>query len=764
MSINPYKYLGPLDPENDKEVCIPRIKEVHRVIRGIAHDDYWVVLGSRLVGKTTFLRQIIKSLDHSTSHSLYINFEISPGNKEEFYQWMTQQFIEKIPHTETHDKSMKKKKEREKSLAPELNFFYFLEEFKPKDKEKQVVLLFDEIEYIPPLRSFLNIWRKVYHERHIKKEFNKYIIILTGAIDLLSLSIGPSSPFNIAETIYLRDFSHEEASQLIDTSFKKLEILIDEKIKKNLIEQVGGHPQLLQQSCSFLVQRTFDRGKSLTERDVNDAVNDLLNSNSLLFTLRNEIENDGILRDLIKDILKGRKRRFLPFKEYSISGAGSIVKDENNLCDVRNEVYKKFLKEILPHVEKTLVFKERAEEKKLLISRKKPLIKKESKNNFDFHPDEPMACAIKQIKVRNYHGIIKTDIQLPVDAKWIFLTGENAYGKTAILRALAIGLFGLTDQKTILLELNRKSEIDVEIYINDESLINSVGTSDFKPFTRFAAYGPSRLEIQSDRTMNEITGRSTKAYSLFNDDGVSLNIERELVLWYLDTDPKYAVVRDILLELMPHGADITVDRVKKEVLYIEKESEEDGGASFKPVRFREMAAGNKSIIAMIGDLVVRFYKEYETLNPDIHPKDFEGIVIIDELDLHLHPKWLWRLPGILSNVFPKIQFIASTHSEISLLGAPKESVFLKVTRTQKQGIQVQRLSIDIKNLLSHHLLTSPIFDMEEESIQAGNDKLSDVRTEGSFKKIKKIDKIKKELRTLKPNDRERLKSLLEDTD
>jgi hypothetical protein len=377
---------------------------------------------------------------------------------------------------------------------------------------------------------------------------------------------------------------------------------------------------------------------------------------------------------------------------------------------------------------------------------------------------KPMPCAIKQIQVRDYHGIIETGVRLPVDARWIFLTGENAYGKTAILRALAIGLFGPIDQDTILLDRSNKSRIDVEFYNNNETLKNSIGTSDFKPFTRFAAYGPSRLEIQSEWGKGDITGRSAKTYGLFNNDGISLNIERLLVLWYLDNDPKYDIVRNILLELMPHGVDIMVDRAKKEVLYIEKESDEDGGAAFEPVCFNELAAGNKSIIAMIGDLIVRFYKEYESINPDVHPGDFEGIVIIDELDLHLHPRWLRRLPGIFSKVFPKIQFIASTHSEIPLLGAPKESIFLKVTRTQKEGIRIQRLPIDIRNLLSHHLLTSPIFDMEEESIQAGNDKLSDVRTEDSHKKIKKIDRIKKELRTIKPGERERLNSLLEDAD
>jgi len=357
-----------------------------------------------------------------------------------------------------------------------------------------------------------------------------------------------------------------------------------------------------------------------------------------------------------------------------------------------------------------------------------------------------MPCAVKQIQVRNYHGIIKTGIHLPIDARWVFLTGENAYGKTAILRALTIGLFGARDQNTVLLDPDSKSKIVVEIYHNGKNLLNNVGAPGFKPFGYFAAYGSSRIEIQSDRTTGEITGRSSKTYSIFNTDGVSLNIEREMVLWFIDGDPRYDIVRKVLVELLPHGADITVDRKKKEVTYIEKENKENGGSFFDPIPFQKLAAGNKSIIAMIGDLLIRFYKEYEKDGKtDIRPVDFEGIVIIDELDLHLHPIWLQKLPGLLSGLFPKIQFIAATHSEIPILGAPKESVLLKVTRNREQGIHIERLHVDFKNLLPHHLLTSPIFELDK-IIPAANERLSDMRTLDNYYESLEIDDIMDDLR------------------
>jgi predicted ATP-binding protein involved in virulence len=141
---------------------------------------------------------------------------------------------------------------------------------------------------------------------------------------------------------------------------------------------------------------------------------------------------------------------------------------------------------------------------------------------------------------------------------------------------------------------------------------------------------------------------------------------------------------------------------------------------------RKLASGHKNIIAMIGDMLIRFYAKQPEV---IEPQYFCGIVLIDELDLHLHPKWQRQLPKLLSNVFPNVQFIASTHSVIPFLGAPENSVFLKVNRSQEQGITVERINIDISNLLPNSLLTSPLFDLEGKDIKSENNRrLSDVRT------------------------------------
>ena len=90
--------------------------------------------------------------------------------------------------------------------------------------------------------------------------------------------------------------------------------------------------------------------------------------------------------------------------------------------------------------------------------------------------------------------------------------------------------------------------------------------------------------------------------------------------------------------------------------------------------------------------------------------------------------------------------IVSTRSVIPFLGAPEKSVFLKVTRNQEAGIQLERLNIDIKNLLPNSLLTSPIFDLDGEDIkQENNDNISEIRTEDTYDEVQLNDEIQARL-------------------
>lgn len=77
--------------------------------------------------------------------------------------------------------------------------------------------------------------------------------------------------------------------------------------------------------------------------------------------------------------------------------------------------------------------------------------------------------------------------------------------------------------------------------------------------------------------------------------------------------------------------------------------------------FDALSDGYRNTVAMIADIAWRA----SVLNPHLGaqgPRSAVGVVLIDELDLHLHPKWQRRIIADLRAAFPKIQFIATTHS------------------------------------------------------------------------------------------------------
>jgi len=366
---------------------------------------------------------------------------------------------------------------------------------------------------------------------------------------------------------------------------------------------------------------------------------------------------------------------------------------------------------------------------------------KELNNHEEEHNYLGISNKIVRFTFENFYGIknIKISI-LPKNCQWIFLTGENGYGKSTLLKAIALGL---REEIIKYQEGNFKTRLGitymlVPYYFENEPYIS------FSKLHSFAAYGPHRITLQQPDAKNEIGRKSEVLYSLFNTDGILLNIEIELVFWKLENDPKFEKVKQLLISVVPDLKDIIIQG--REVMYIEKSTE---GESYKAVSFDELAAGYKSVIAMVGDIYLRLSKHQLA----VEIKDLGGIVIIDEIDVHLHPKWQRALPDLLSKAFPKVQFIASTHSPIPFLGAPKNAVFLKVDRTPEEGITCERIDIDVTNLTPNLILSSPIFGFGDlTSINA--EEISEVETEDSYGELKKNRALRDRLLEFEKSKRE----------
>lgn len=145
--------------------------------------------------------------------------------------------------------------------------------------------------------------------------------------------------------------------------------------------------------------------------------------------------------------------------------------------------------------------------------------------------------------------------------------------------------------------------------------------------------------------------------------------------------------------------------IGKEVeLFIYRES--DLEIKYKDEREREkvsnLSDGYRNIIGIVSDIAYRMAILNPHLGSDVTDKT-SGVVLIDEIDLHLHPKWQKEIVNILTELFPKVQFIATSHSPFiiqslrngSIIKLDDSSEALSVDATE---LSIEDISEDIQNI------------------------------------------------------------------
>ena len=266
---------------------------------------------------------------------------------------------------------------------------------------------------------------------------------------------------------------------------------------------------------------------------------------------------------------------------------------------------------------------------------------------------------IDSFKIENFYSIKEVDISLNGN-KEVYIVGENGDGKSLLLQALAIGLVGVNEGEVFDLV---KSQKDFKIEVKDTS--NNVYDSKNNYYKYLLAYGASRYsfcQIKEDKS--GYLSLFSSSYDL-----------TDPIEWlkYLDHKEKsenstisVEKIKEILIDILNKDIDIKVSADSVE--FIEK------GSS---VAFEQLSSGYRGVITIVCDIISKMYQKEPNIS---RVSDFGGVVLIDEVDLHLHPKWKYRFIKKLREIFPNIQFIVTTHSISVVSGASREALFL---RTQK---------------------------------------------------------------------------------
>jgi predicted ATP-binding protein involved in virulence len=207
----------------------------------------------------------------------------------------------------------------------------------------------------------------------------------------------------------------------------------------------------------------------------------------------------------------------------------------------------------------------------------------------------------------------------------------------------------------------------------------------------------------------------------------------------------YEVVKHAILGCIPDSKNLWFDPQRAEIVI------EISGNS-QP--FSNLSAGQKMMVALISDIAIKivtqntaFLPQESTLNrqqlPEILAKT-TGLVLIDELDVHLHPKWQRRIVNDLKNTFPSIQFVCTTHSPVIL--SEVEAKCIRFLEKEEENIEIftpsDAFGLDVNRILNELMGVSErnqeINDQIHDMFQLIDDEEFDLAREKMILLIEKI--------------------------
>jgi predicted ATP-binding protein involved in virulence len=359
---------------------------------------------------------------------------------------------------------------------------------------------------------------------------------------------------------------------------------------------------------------------------------------------------------------------------------------------------------------------------------------------------------IDKIHIQNFKGF--KDQTFEFKEQFTVFIGDNAKGKTSVLDALAIaagsfflGIDGIEPRKIedreiriITIDGQPKPQKPVAIEVNGQidneeikwkrgienkktthkeaTTIRTIAAQKLNDsrkqsgvrFPIIAYYGTGRLWAEHEKIKDKA---SSQLPFQLQGEGVTMAYKnslsaksstKEFLSWIKtqeDSITKFAQPLDIahlkafkqaVLTLMPNNTwqDMAFDRKQDELMGI---FTDDKGVKNK-LAFSQLSDGYRNAISLAADIAYRCIQ----LNPSFGERavlDSEGIVLIDEIDMHLHPNWQQHFIGDLKKAFPKIQFVATTHS-LFIVHSLRETELINLDETE--GLESDPLKLSYEEI------------------------------------------------------------------
>ena len=286
-------------------------------------------------------------------------------------------------------------------------------------------------------------------------------------------------------------------------------------------------------------------------------------------------------------------------------------------------------------------------------------------------------------KVRHLNGIT-----IPIadqGKKHLILTGKNGSGKTSLLQALSKHLSFLTQGDIHVIEKSiSENEHNKEYLENEKAGLTLEFNTSLNGFQTHFSEGEFILAYyEATRKFDAIIPKHVEKVALKDNYGISESPRNEFVKYILDLKMTEALA-------MTSGKKERAEQIRKWFENFEKllkqifnddsvqlmfdeetfafTLHQDGR---EPFDFKQLSDGFAAILDIVVDIMVRMEKH---LNGRL-TFDLPGIVLIDEIETHLHLELQKNVLSFLTSVFPNIQFIVSTHSPFILSSANNAVIY-----------------------------------------------------------------------------------------
>lgn len=289
------------------------------------------------------------------------------------------------------------------------------------------------------------------------------------------------------------------------------------------------------------------------------------------------------------------------------------------------------------------------------------------------HGNCQKAVRISRLKICHIKCFDEIEINFSPSHNTTLIIGVNARGKSTILQLIALGLNGIKSVpfpyswKQVVKTNAPKGSFEIELWfdnkltqlqfeVNQDDSITCIQGDEAVQFLKnkflLLAYGVNRhIKLEDPKPYKEFDAIAT----LFGENAYLKHIRVSSTFEYVNKH--FVTIQQLInavLEKSDQDNKVSLVGYDAESLYFQTPSNPD-----QQISIEALSEGFKSTFVWLFDLIIRIAQKGGKLS---NVQDITGLVLLDEVDLHLHPSWQRTILSSIETVFPNIHFIVSSHS------------------------------------------------------------------------------------------------------